>query len=85
MIDKVRPHITQNEPLLFESSSPGKKGYQLPELDVPHVDPKAVLGVENVRGEIEGFSRVLAPMMASAVRRATRADLARLKRILETG
>ena len=35
MIKKTRPHITQNEPLLFEISSPGKKGYQLPELDVP--------------------------------------------------
>ncbi|HWG37366.1 MAG TPA: aminomethyl-transferring glycine dehydrogenase subunit GcvPB [Terriglobales bacterium] len=28
-------HIVQNEDLLFEISSPGKKGYQLPELDVP--------------------------------------------------
>jgi hypothetical protein len=32
MITKTRPHITQNEDLLFEMSSPGKKGYQLPEL-----------------------------------------------------
>ena len=30
MSKKVRPHITQNEALLFEESSPGKKGYQLP-------------------------------------------------------
>ena len=44
MIKKVRPHITQNEALLFESSSPGKKGYQLPELDVPAVDAKQALG-----------------------------------------
>ncbi|MGH9393824.1 MAG: aminomethyl-transferring glycine dehydrogenase subunit GcvPB, partial [Terriglobales bacterium] len=28
-------HIVQNEDLLFEISSPGKQGYQLPELDVP--------------------------------------------------
>ena len=26
MIEKVRSHITQNEPLLFELSSPGKRG-----------------------------------------------------------
>src|SRR5437867_2946922 len=58
MIDKVRPHITQNEPLLFEISSPGKKGYQLPELDVPPIDAKAVLGESNVRDEIEGFPEV---------------------------
>jgi glycine dehydrogenase subunit 2 len=58
MIKKTRPHITQNEPLLFEISSPGKKGYQLPELDVPPVDAKQALGAENVREEIEGFPEV---------------------------
>jgi len=58
MIRKVRPHITQNEALLFEQSSPGKAGYQLPTLDVPAVDPKAVLGSANVRSEIEGFPEV---------------------------
>jgi glycine dehydrogenase subunit 2 len=58
MIEKVRSHIVQNEPLLFESSSPGKKGYQLPELDVPPVDAVAALGQANVRGEIEGFPEV---------------------------
>jgi len=58
MINKVRAHITQNESLLFERSSPGKKGYQLPALDVPAVDPAAVLGATNVRAEIEGFPEV---------------------------
>jgi glycine dehydrogenase subunit 2 len=58
MIDKVRPHITQNEPLLFEISSPGKIGYQLPDLDVPVVDAKAALGEANVRDEIDGFPEV---------------------------
>jgi len=41
---KVTPHITQNEPLSFEKSSPGKKAYRLAPLDVPEVDPKALLG-----------------------------------------
>ena len=41
---KVRPHITQNEALLFEQSSPGKRAYKLPPLDVPAVDPVALLG-----------------------------------------
>jgi uncharacterized membrane protein len=35
------------------------------------------------RGEPSGFSKVAAPMMAGAMRRANRKDLARLKAILE--
>jgi glycine dehydrogenase subunit 2 len=58
MITKVRQHISQNEALIFEESSPGKNGYQLPALDVPSVDPKAVLGSQNVRAEIDGFPEV---------------------------
>lgn len=58
MIKKVSKHIVQNEPLLFELSSPGKCGYQLPELDVPAVDPARALGDENVRAEIEDFPEV---------------------------
>ncbi|HEY6391162.1 MAG TPA: aminomethyl-transferring glycine dehydrogenase subunit GcvPB [Bryobacteraceae bacterium] len=58
MIKKVRQHINQNEPLLFENSSPGKRGYQLPDLDVPAVDAAAVLGAQNTRAEIEGFPEV---------------------------
>ena len=58
MIRKVRQHPTQNEPLLFETSSPGKSGYQLPPLDVPPVDPGEVLGVAQVRREIEDFPEV---------------------------
>jgi len=52
---KVRSHIVQDEPLVFELSSPGKRAYQLPELDVPAVDPVAALGAGCVRAEIEGF------------------------------
>jgi uncharacterized membrane protein len=35
------------------------------------------------RGEPSGFSKVVAPLMASAMRRANRKDLANLKRIVE--
>src|SRR6201996_6286921 len=41
---KVSAHLTQNEALVFEKSSPGKKAYKMPPLDVPEVDPKALLG-----------------------------------------
>jgi glycine cleavage system P protein (glycine dehydrogenase) subunit 2 len=58
MIKKVRPHINQNEALLFERSSPGKVGYQLPPLDVPPVDPEAALGAGNTRAEIADFPEV---------------------------
>ena len=58
MITKVRPHLSQNESLLFENSSPGKMAYQLPELDVPAVDAREALGRENVRQEIEGLPEV---------------------------
>ena len=37
------------------------------------------------RGEPAGFSRLAAPFMATAMRRANRKDLAALKRILEAG
>jgi glycine dehydrogenase subunit 2 len=58
MITKVRPHLTQNESLIFEQSSPGKIGYQLPALDVPAVDPAQALGAANVREAIDGFPEV---------------------------
>jgi glycine dehydrogenase subunit 2 len=41
---KVTAHLTQNEALTFEKSSPGKKAYKLPPLDVPEVDAAALLG-----------------------------------------
>ena len=58
MITKVRPHPSQNEPLLFERSSPGKRAYQLPELDVPAVNATEALGAGSVRDAIDGFPEV---------------------------
>jgi glycine dehydrogenase subunit 2 len=58
MIRKTRPPPAQDEPLLFELSSPGKRAYQLPELDVPAADPVEALGPGKVRGGIEGFPEV---------------------------
>ncbi len=37
------------------------------------------------RGQPSGFSKVVGPMMAAAMRRANRKDLARLKSLLEQG
>jgi glycine dehydrogenase subunit 2 len=58
MIRKTRSNISQNEQLLFEMSSPGKLGYQLPDLDVPAVNAAEALGAENVRDEVTDFPEV---------------------------
>jgi glycine dehydrogenase subunit 2 len=41
---KATRHVSQNEGLIFEKSSPGKAAWKLPPLDVPEVDTKALLG-----------------------------------------
>src|SRR5271155_5615552 len=48
---KVTAHLTQNEPLSFEKSSPGKKGYKLARLDVPEIDAAALLGASARKDE----------------------------------
>src|SRR6202522_1139949 len=41
---KATTHTNQNEDLMFEKSSPGKKAYRLAELDVPAIDAASLLG-----------------------------------------
>ncbi len=43
------------EPLLFERSRPGRVGYALPPLDVPAVDPAALLPEGSVRDDLPGL------------------------------
>jgi glycine dehydrogenase subunit 2 len=59
-VGKIRPHQTQNEALVFEKSSPGKKAYRLAQLDVPAVDPAALLGdaVRKQPGELPELSEI---------------------------
>lgn len=57
-IRHARPHVTRNEDLIFERSSPGKSGVDLPPLDVPAVSPEEVFGSGGVRGPVEGFPEV---------------------------
>ncbi len=40
---KATTHVNQNEGLIFEKSSPGKKAYRLAELDVPAIDAASLL------------------------------------------
>jgi glycine dehydrogenase subunit 2 len=44
MTRKATRHVSQNEGLIFEKSSPGKAAWKLPALDVPEVDSSALLG-----------------------------------------
>ncbi len=57
-IKKAARHTSQNEDLIFTKSAPGKRGLDLPPLDVPPVDPRQALGPEQVRDAIEGFPEV---------------------------
>jgi glycine dehydrogenase subunit 2 len=41
---KATRHVSQNESLIFEKSSPGKAAWKLPPLDVPEVDASKLLG-----------------------------------------
>src|SRR6516165_9365230 len=41
---KATRHISQNEGLIFERSSPGKAAWKLPPLDVPEADTSKLLG-----------------------------------------
>ena len=57
-IKKAARHVVQNEALIFEASAPGKRGFELPPLDVPAVDARAALGADYVREDVEGFPEV---------------------------
>jgi glycine dehydrogenase subunit 2 len=50
--------VSLNEGLIFERSSPGKRSFELPPLDVPAIDPAAELGPSLVRDQVEGFPEV---------------------------
>ncbi|MEO7192109.1 MAG: SRPBCC family protein [Vicinamibacterales bacterium] len=49
----------------------------------PEGDGKTRMTLRN-RGEPRGFSKIVGPLMAAAMRRANRKDLARLKALLES-
>jgi glycine dehydrogenase subunit 2 len=57
-IKKARTHVNQNEGLIFEKSAPGKRGMELPPLDVPAVDIAKALGAENARADVSHFPEV---------------------------
>jgi len=54
----ARPHITRDEDLIFERTSPGKCGVDLPAPDVRTAQTAELLGSEFYRDEIAGFPEV---------------------------
>jgi glycine dehydrogenase subunit 2 len=57
-ITKASRHVSQNEGLIFEKSSPGKRAFDLPPLDVPATDPREVLGANYRSDGVAGFPEV---------------------------
>jgi glycine dehydrogenase subunit 2 len=57
-IKKATRHTNQNEGLIFEKSSPGKRAFDLPPLDVPAVDPAKILGTHHRTHGVEGLPEV---------------------------
>ncbi|MGE5325996.1 MAG: aminomethyl-transferring glycine dehydrogenase subunit GcvPB [Deltaproteobacteria bacterium] len=57
-IRAARQHLTRNENLIFERTSPGKSGVELAPLDVPPVTAADALEAEMVRNDIEGFPEI---------------------------
>ena len=57
-IKKAGRHPSQSEGLIFEKSAPGKRGIELPPLDVPAVDPREALGAAHARDAVNGFPEV---------------------------
>jgi glycine dehydrogenase subunit 2 len=51
-------HIVRDEPLIFERSRPGRRGYKLPELDVPAEAVESLLDRGLLRDEVEGLPQV---------------------------
>jgi glycine dehydrogenase subunit 2 len=57
-IKKATRHTNQNEGLIFEKSSPGKRAFEVPPLDVPSCDAEQALGPNHRREGIAGFPEV---------------------------
>jgi glycine dehydrogenase subunit 2 len=51
-------NLRGREKLVFETSTPGRTGYSLPELDVPVADPEATIPAALLRGEIADLPEV---------------------------
>ena len=57
-IKKASQHPSQNEGLIFEKSSPGKRAFELPPLDVPAADAARALGAQHRAGGVTGLPEV---------------------------
>ncbi len=52
---RTATHVTLNERLVFEEGSPGRRGFNLPPLDVPSKDVSRLIGSSLLRDDIPGM------------------------------
>src|SRR5688572_5512875 len=52
---RVGTHISLSERLVFEEGSPGRRGYNLPALDVPDTPLEEIVGLEFLRDPVAGM------------------------------
>ncbi|HVS74791.1 MAG TPA: aminomethyl-transferring glycine dehydrogenase subunit GcvPB [Candidatus Acidoferrales bacterium] len=57
-IKKASRHTSQSEGLIFEKSSPGKRAFELPPLDLPAADAARSLGAQHRTAGVEDFPEV---------------------------
>ncbi len=57
-IRTARTHVTRNEELIFDRSTPGKSGVDLAALDVPAFSADEAWGADYSRSDIEGFPEI---------------------------
>jgi glycine dehydrogenase subunit 2 len=57
-IRSARTHVNRNEELIFDRSTAGKSGVDLPPLDVPAVSAPQTLGDDFYRDDVEGFPEI---------------------------
>jgi len=58
MKPKIDSGLIQDEPLLFEKGSEGRRGYSLPRWDVERLEAKDVVPPQFLRKELEGFPQL---------------------------
>src|ERR1700723_1513353 len=57
-IQNASRHVSRDEGLIFEKTSPGKRAFDLPPLDVPAVDPAKALGADYRSEGVTDFPEV---------------------------
>ena len=58
---RTEPHVSLNERLVFEESSVGRRGFDVPRLDVPHRDLEDLIPSDLLRDDVAGMPELSEP------------------------